>query len=104
MLIFRDLSTASEPTPLTCIASLSSHTRPVACLDGKALSDSSAILITADTMGIIKIWEIEKDINRWKVIPKSELNYHRTRINQIPYGSRCRGSATSHRTDGHEFA
>jgi len=90
-----DLSTAREGTPLACLGSFSSHTRPVECIDGTALSDSSAVLITADTMGVIKIWEIEKDIDRWRVSPKSELNHHRTRINQITYGSGYLWSASS---------
>ena len=40
-------------------------------------------------MGIIKAWELEKEVGeptRWRAVQKNELNYHRTKINEILYG------------------
>lgn len=84
----RDLSTATENKPLTLVGLVSSHTRPVECLDGIALSNTSATLYTADTMGVIKVWDLEMeggDRTRWKSTLRVELNHHRTRINQMLY-------------------
>lgn len=86
----RDLSAVTNDVPLTSVGSISSHTRPVECLDAFAQSDTSAILYTADTMGVIKIWELTKDQSTppvWRSTLKSELNHHRTRINELYFGN-----------------
>ena len=58
------------------------------CLDGQALSENSAILYTGDTMGVIKVWDVQK-INssplRWATTLKDTINHHRTRINELMY-------------------
>jgi hypothetical protein len=41
-------------------------------------------------MGIIKIWELLREPGskpRWKASLKQELDYHRTRINDMFYGN-----------------
>ncbi|KAF8201592.1 WD40 repeat-like protein [Pholiota molesta] len=76
---FWDLSTPESPEPLKSLGSISSHTRPVECLDGEALSDKSAILYTGDTMG-------RGPSSRWKANLTKTINNHRTRINELRYG------------------
>ncbi|KXN90506.1 hypothetical protein AN958_04178 [Leucoagaricus sp. SymC.cos] len=76
--------------PLTSMGSISSHTRPVECLQGKVISKNSAVLYTGDTMGVIKVWDLSNEQEpspRWKASLKRELSYHRTRINDMIYGS-----------------
>ncbi|KAJ7273244.1 WD40-repeat-containing domain protein [Mycena rebaudengoi] len=86
---FWDLSDAISGNPLTSMGSISSHTRPVSCIDGVALSDTSAVLYTGDSMGIIRIWDLVKEggaAPRWKSTLKTELNHHRTGINEMLVG------------------
>ncbi|KAJ7929275.1 WD40-repeat-containing domain protein [Mycena leptocephala] len=71
---FWDLSDAMSGKPLTSMGSISSHTRPISCIDCEPLSDTSAILYTADSMGAIKI------------CLKAELMHHRTGINEMRFG------------------
>lgn len=75
--------------PLRSMGSISSHMRPVECVQGKIISDTSAILYTGDTMGVIKVWQLSKDSGsgpRWNASLERELNFHRTRINDMIYG------------------
>jgi hypothetical protein len=72
------------------MGSISSHTRPVECIQGKIVSSDSAVLFTGDTMGIIKVWELSREQglgSRWNATLKQELNYHRSRINDMIYGN-----------------
>ena len=88
-LIPRDLSSAIEGRALTLVGSVASHRRLVECLDGKEISDMSAILYIADTMGVIKVWDLVKEnnvLNQWRSILKCKLNHHRTGINDMLYG------------------
>ena len=84
----RDISQPENTGPLRSVGSISAHTRPVECLDGQALSENSAILYTGDTMGVIKVWDLQK-INssplRWATTLKDTINHHRTRINELMY-------------------
>ncbi|KAF7295271.1 WD40 repeat-like protein [Mycena indigotica] len=83
---FWDLSKVEADTPLTSLGSISSHTRPIACIEGVALSASTGLLYTADTMGIIRIWDLVKEGNtepRWKATLKTELQHHRTGITDL---------------------
>lgn len=85
---FRDISQPENTNPLRSVGSISAHTRPVECLDGQALSESSAILYTGDTMGVIKVWDVQKDNGsppRWATTLKDTINHHRTRINELMY-------------------
>ncbi|KAG6854947.1 hypothetical protein C0991_009770 [Blastosporella zonata] len=98
---FWDLSTPLQKEPLRSIGSISSHTRPVECLDGSVLSDSSAVLYTADTMGIIKSWILKKDDGPsplWRGSIQEELTHHRTRINEMLYGNGHLWTASSDET------
>ncbi|KAG6879592.1 hypothetical protein C0992_000872 [Termitomyces sp. T32_za158] len=87
---FWDLTTPLEKKPLRSLGSISSHTRPVECLHASTRSDTSAALYTADTMGIIKFWLLTKDGGSppsWYGTLQEELKHHRTRINELWYGS-----------------
>ncbi|KAJ7093192.1 WD40-repeat-containing domain protein [Mycena epipterygia] len=86
---FWDLSDATSGKPLTSMGSISSHTRPLSCIDGVSSSDTSAVLYTGDSMGAIKIWDLAKESGaapRWKSTLKAELNHHRTGINEMRFG------------------
>lgn len=87
---FWDLSNLDRPEPLKSLGSISSHTRPVECLDGRALSDHSAVLYTGDTMGLIKVWDLTKGSglpSRWTATLRYTHDHHRTRINELLYGN-----------------
>ncbi|KAJ7043238.1 WD40-repeat-containing domain protein [Mycena alexandri] len=86
---FWDLSDAMSGKPLTSVGSISAHTRPISCIDGVSLSDTSAVLYTADSMGAIKTWDLVKEggeAPRWKSTLKSEMNHHRTGVNEMRFG------------------
>lgn len=95
MLHGRDLSTLEESKPLLSAGSISAHTRPVEALATRPLSESSAILYTGDTMGIIKVWELTREPGvsgssqppRWQSKLISEHNYHRTKVTEMLYGA-----------------
>jgi len=98
---FWDLSAVNDGAPLTSLGFISSHTRPVECLDGFSLSETSAVLFTADTMGVIKIWDLEKDKSpplRWLSNLRTELDHHRTRINEMLLGNEQLWTASSDET------
>ncbi|KAI0747982.1 WD40 repeat-like protein [Daedaleopsis nitida] len=85
-----DLSSAADGRPLSSVATLTDHTRPVESLDARLLSDKSFLLYTGDTMGVIKTWEIGRDDaapSRWKSTLVGELKHHRTRINDMIHGN-----------------
>ncbi|KAI0336384.1 WD40 repeat-like protein [Cubamyces sp. BRFM 1775] len=87
---FWDLSTVADGQPLTSVGSLTDHTRPVESLDARATSATSAVLYTADTMGVIKVWDVKKDDGtppRWQSTLVEELKHHRTRVNDMVHGN-----------------
>ncbi|KAH9854087.1 WD40-repeat-containing domain protein [Lenzites betulinus] len=87
---FWDLSTVTSGAPLTSVGSLAEHSRPVESLDARATSATSAVLYTGDTMGIIKVWDVQKDTGvppRWKSTLVEELKHHRTRVNAMALGN-----------------
>ena len=84
------------------MGSITAHTRPVEALTAHALEDGSAVLYTADTMGIIKVWQLNKesgDSSRWRAALKRELKHHRTKINEILYGNGQIWTGTSYPID-----
>ncbi|KAJ7445756.1 WD40-repeat-containing domain protein [Mycena galericulata] len=86
---FWDLSNASSGKPLASMGSISSHTRPLSSIDGVALSDTSAVLYTGDSMGAVKVWDLTKEggaAPRWKANLRAELSHHRTGINEMRIG------------------
>ncbi|KAJ7702359.1 WD40-repeat-containing domain protein [Mycena rosella] len=86
---FWDLSDAVSGKPLPSMGFITAHTRPLSCIDGVALSETSAILYTGDSMGAIKIWDLVKETGaapRWKSTLKAELSHHRTGINDMRFG------------------
>ncbi|KAF9472775.1 WD40 repeat-like protein [Pholiota conissans] len=95
---FWDLSTLECSDPLKSLGFISSHTRPVECLDGETLSETSAILYTGDTMGVIKVWDLQLADARWKATLIKTINNHRTRINELRYGHGHLWTASSDET------
>ncbi|KAL7283278.1 hypothetical protein ACG7TL_002707 [Trametes sanguinea] len=98
---FWDLSSVADGQPLTSVGSLADHTRPVEALDARVTSDRSAVLYTADTMGIIKVWDVKKDDGappRWQCTLLEELKHHRTRVNAVVYGNGQLWTASSDET------
>ena len=74
------------------MGSISAHTRPVETLDGETLSGDSAVLYSADTMGVLKVHLLERGTRtqpvgglppRWRATLREDLTHHRTRINQL---------------------
>ncbi|GJE86949.1 WD40 repeat-like protein [Phanerochaete sordida] len=87
---FWDLSAFAVGQPLHSAGSISAHTRPVESLSYRPISNATAVLYTADTMGIIRVWELEKEEGtptRWRAVQKDELTYHRTKIYEAVYGA-----------------
>lgn len=85
----RDLTDVLE-RGLTPAGSLSAHSRPVECMAGVAHSETSVTLMTADTMGVIKIWKLERESGpnpRWRSDLQDTLDCHRTRVTEILYGA-----------------
>ncbi|KAJ3932692.1 MAG: WD40-repeat-containing domain protein [Lentinula lateritia] len=87
-----------EQQPLQSAGSLSSHTRPVECLDGRALPNGNVELCTGDTMGIIRLWTLTNEDRRWTSTLKAEFNHHRTKITELYLGSEQLWTASSDET------
>ena len=94
------------------MGSISAHTRPVEALDGEVLSSDSAVLYSADTMGILKIWILERDTAaqqtdglppRWRITLREDLIHHRTRINQLVLHNGYIWTGTRPPTNSHSF-
>ena len=86
---FRDLRNPLSQSPLQNLGFITAHTRPVQAIAVDVISDSSATLFTADTMGAVKVWQIERlygDSPSCRATQKDELNVHRTGVNDIVYG------------------
>lgn len=89
MFICRDVSSIQPGTPLKLLGIISAHTRPVQCLSADAHSEHTATLFTADSMGLIKVWALERtygEIPSCRASLKEEWSYHRTGISDIWYG------------------
>lgn len=76
------------------MGSISAHTRPIESLAAyldTSTSPPHLVLFTADTMGVIKVWDVVKDFTDgppiWRSTPGDDLRGHRTRINEIVYGN-----------------
>jgi len=90
---FRDLSSPRSSDGLPSVGSISSHTRPVESLAAyidTTTSPPHLVLFTADTMGVIKVWDVVKDSAEgppiWRSTLRDELKDHRTGVNEIVYG------------------
>jgi len=102
---FWDLSSPDSPGGLPPVGSISAHSRPVeslaAYLDVTGPSPH-LVLFTADTMGVIKVWDVVKDSTEdrpiWRSTLRDELKDHRTRINEIVYGDGHLWSASADET------
>ncbi|PCH38281.1 WD40 repeat-like protein [Wolfiporia cocos MD-104 SS10] len=96
-----DISTITKGQPLQSVGSISTHTRPVESLIARTASDINVILYTADTMGIIKVWELaKKDVQppRWQTLLLEELKHHRTRVNEMLHNNGQLWTASSDET------
>ncbi|KAH9001487.1 WD40 repeat-like protein [Lactarius akahatsu] len=102
---FWDISSPDSSDGLPPVGSISAHTRPVeslaAYLDVTGTSPH-LVLFTADTMGVINVWDVVRDTTEdrpiWRSTLRDELKYHRTRINEIVYGDGHLWSASSDET------
>ncbi|KAH9981511.1 WD40-repeat-containing domain protein [Lactifluus volemus] len=93
---FWDLSSSHLQGELPAVGSISAHSRPIeslaAYLDATDAGVPHLVLFTADTMGVIKVWEVVKDASAedcrpiWRGTLRDEWTDHRTRINEIVYG------------------
>ncbi|KAI5987553.1 WD40-repeat-containing domain protein [Pisolithus albus] len=98
---FWDLTDVVERKTITPIGFVSAHSRPVECLAASIVSDTEAMLFTGDTMGIIKVWKLEKGHepqSRWHHTLLDTLNLHRTRVTQMIYGAGQLWTASSDET------
>jgi len=98
---FWDISQPENQSPLKSVGSISAHSRPVECLGGQAISEHFAILYTGDTMGVIKVWDLQKDDgspSRWVATLKNTINHHRTRVNELVYQNGHLWTASSDET------
>jgi hypothetical protein len=96
MRLSRDLSSSHLQGELPAVGSISAHSRPIeslaAYLDATDAGVPHLVLFTADTMGVIKVWEVVKDASAedcrpiWRGTLRDEWTDHRTRINEIVYG------------------
>lgn len=90
ILAHRDLTDAIEKSPQPA-GSVSAHSRPVECIAGVANPDGSVTLLTADTMGVLNVWKLEKEDEpqrpRWRSTLQDTFNHHRTRITEVIYGA-----------------
>jgi len=87
---FWDISSVDHHR-LTLIGFVREHTRPVECLtyDPGTTTDHSATIFSADSMGVIKVWNItiEKvDSIRCRATMIAQLGGHSTGINDMWYG------------------
>jgi hypothetical protein len=86
-IFYRDIANPQSPSALQSVGSISAHTRPVECIDGRVISDDTLELCTADTMGAIKLWDVIKQSDgRYTTALKAEYLHHRTRINDLHLG------------------
>lgn len=97
---FWDLTDVLEKLPQPA-GSVSAHSRPVECIAGIANADGTVTLFTADTMGVLKVWKLEREGGprpRWRSILQDTLNHHRTRITEIIYDAGYIWTASSDET------
>lgn len=98
---FWDLSDVRSAQPLVSTGSISAHTRPVERFAGYATSDTTGVLYTADTMGIVKAWNLEKEEGtpiRWRATVRTEFKHHRTGVNDMIFGADQLWTASSDET------
>jgi len=95
----------SSPDGITPMGSISAHTRPIESLAAyldTSTSPPHLVLFTADTMGVIKVWDVVKDSTDgppiWRSTLRGDLSGHRTRINEIVYGNGHLWSASADET------
>ncbi|KAF8590437.1 WD40 repeat-like protein [Ramaria rubella] len=85
---FWDLS-SDLTQPLMQLGSISAHTRPVEALAFEPKNDASCLLYTADTMGVMKVWELDREFGasaNCRGVLKAELHSHRTGVNDLWVG------------------
>ncbi|KAL4065362.1 WD40-repeat-containing domain protein [Scleroderma citrinum] len=96
-----DLGDVAERKTIVPVGSISAHTRPVESLASFVVSSTEVTLFTGDTMGIIKVWKLERESGsqpRWRSTLLDTLNLHRTRVTEIVYGDGQLWTASSDET------
>lgn len=85
----RDISGDIEQ-PLVQLGSLAAHTRPVEALAFISEGDDSHKLYTTDSMGLVKVWQLERtygDNAACRATFEADLESHRTGVTDIWVGS-----------------
>jgi len=102
---FWDLSSPLSADGLPPVGSISAHSRPVESLAAyldTTTSPPRLVLFTADTMGVLNVWDVVKDTTErspiWRSTLRDELKHHRTRINEVVYGDGHLWSASADET------
>lgn len=78
-----------EGRELRSAGSIAAHTRPVECF----AAGEDGTLFTADTMGQVKVWMLEKEEGRegeevrWRATLLHELAQHRTKVDELWFGA-----------------
>ncbi|THH04696.1 hypothetical protein EW145_g5333 [Phellinidium pouzarii] len=86
---FWDMTDPRSKKPLKNLGVISAHTRPVQCVAADVHSSSSATLYTADSMGVILIWTLERVYGEVPICRATQigaLDIHRTGVNDLWYG------------------
>ncbi|KZV85104.1 WD40 repeat-like protein [Exidia glandulosa HHB12029] len=98
---FWDISDHNWPSsPLKLLGSISAHTRPISCLAADENSFACTRLFTADSLGAIKAWRLDRQYGvsaNCKGIFEADLPGHTTGVNDMWHGAGMLWTAS---TDG----
>ncbi|TFL06884.1 WD40-repeat-containing domain protein, partial [Pterulicium gracile] len=94
---FWDFSDPASTRPLKSVGSVSAHLRPV---ENMAFDPKENTLYTADTMGVIMSWTLQKEVSQNGEITVRatllhEFGHHRTRVNEMHLGNGMMWTASS---------
>ena len=82
----RDFSDPASSQSLQLLGVISAHSRPVQCLAVDVKNENSMTLYTADSMGVIKVWDVHRQTSGTSSVRATELrqlNNHRTGVNDM---------------------
>ena len=90
-LLRRDLEGLKNGCNISQIGTLNKHTRPVECLayDPDTTGTDSATLFSADSMGVIMVWNLQKLLEprpECRATLKTQLAGHSTGVNDMWFG------------------
>ncbi|GJJ12276.1 hypothetical protein Clacol_006517 [Clathrus columnatus] len=78
--------TGNLEQPLTQLGLIRAHTRPVEALAFEKCTDTSGILYTADSLGSVKVWDLQRSggsSGECQITLRDDWQPHRTGINSI---------------------